>query len=160
MRTRLASRLNLDGTITAEGRARVVAAVRQAARELRNAHVDEVFAYATATIRDAPNAGALIAEVAEATGVRLGTLTGVEEAHLTFTPPAAGWANQAAACCISVRNGDVYVRRRRDTAPCLTRSRRTDAVLCAVDFGKLTAALHQGSGLTGFSSGLGPSGLL
>jgi exopolyphosphatase/guanosine-5'-triphosphate,3'-diphosphate pyrophosphatase len=83
-RTCLSSLLEPDGTLGPVGRARLVAAVARAAVEARHAGVDELFPYATAVIRDAPNRNQVLHEVAEATGVRLGLLSGVEEAQLTF----------------------------------------------------------------------------
>ena len=84
LRTRLSERVQPDGTVGAEGRVRVVDAVCRALEEVQESGVDSLFAYATAVIRDAPNRDVVLAAVAEATGLRLGTLTGVEEAQLTF----------------------------------------------------------------------------
>lgn len=83
-RTRLAEFLEPDGTVPAAGRRVVVGAVRRAAAQARQAGTDALFAYATAAIRDAPNCDRVLAEVHAATGIALGTLTGVEEARLTF----------------------------------------------------------------------------
>ncbi len=83
-RTRLAELLEPDGSISAAGRRRVVSAVKGAVRELRSAEADVVFPYATAVVRDAPNCEQVRQEVADATGVRLGLLSGVEDAQLTF----------------------------------------------------------------------------
>ncbi len=83
-RTRLADWLEPDGTVRPQGRRLVIDAVRRAAEEARPAQPDALFAYATAAIRDAPNRDRVLAEVADATGIRLGTLSGVEEAQLTF----------------------------------------------------------------------------
>jgi exopolyphosphatase / guanosine-5'-triphosphate,3'-diphosphate pyrophosphatase len=83
-RTLLAETMPRDGTITAEGMRRVVAAVGAAADEIGRSGVDEVFAYATAAVRDAPNREEVLDAVASATGIRLGVLSGVEEARLTF----------------------------------------------------------------------------
>jgi exopolyphosphatase / guanosine-5'-triphosphate,3'-diphosphate pyrophosphatase len=83
-RTMLAETLQPDGTTTAEGLRRVVTAVAEAADEVSRAGVDQVFAYATAAVRDAPNREDVLDAVESATGIRLGTLSGVEEAQLTF----------------------------------------------------------------------------
>jgi len=73
-----------DGTIRAEGLRRIVTAVAEAADELDRSGADQVCAYATATVRDAPNREDVLGAVHAATGVRLGFLSGVEEAQLTF----------------------------------------------------------------------------
>jgi exopolyphosphatase/guanosine-5'-triphosphate,3'-diphosphate pyrophosphatase len=83
-RTLLAETLQPDGTIAAEGLRRVVAAVAEARDEVGHAGVDRLFAYATAAVRDAPNREEVLDAVECATGIRLGTLSGVEEAQLTF----------------------------------------------------------------------------
>ncbi|MFC7531866.1 Ppx/GppA family phosphatase [Actinoplanes sp. GCM10030250] len=84
LRTGVSARLKPGGAVSRAGRQRVVAAVTQAVKEGRRAGVDEVFAYATAVIRDAPNRDQVLKDVESATGLRLGVLTGVEEARLTF----------------------------------------------------------------------------
>ncbi len=83
-RTGLSELLEPDGSIGAAGRRRLIGAVRQASDELSRAGADTVFPYATAVVRDSPNRDVVLAEVAAATGVRLGLLAGVEEAQLTF----------------------------------------------------------------------------
>ena len=83
-RTRLAERLRPDGTIGPDGLRPVIDAVRQAAAEARWARPEALFAYATAVIRDAPDRDEALARIEAATGIRLGTMTGVEEAQLTF----------------------------------------------------------------------------
>jgi exopolyphosphatase / guanosine-5'-triphosphate,3'-diphosphate pyrophosphatase len=84
LRTRLSERVHPDGTIGPDGQDRVVDAAGQAVAEIRRSRVDALFAYATAVIRDAPNTDDVLARVEKATGLRLGTLSGVEEAQLTF----------------------------------------------------------------------------
>jgi exopolyphosphatase/guanosine-5'-triphosphate,3'-diphosphate pyrophosphatase len=92
-RALLAETLQPDGTITAEGLRRVVAAVAEAADEVDRAGVDQLFPYATAAVRDAPNRDDVLDAVESATGIRLGTLSGVEEAQLTFLAARrwSGW---------------------------------------------------------------------
>jgi exopolyphosphatase/guanosine-5'-triphosphate,3'-diphosphate pyrophosphatase len=84
LRTRLAEQVGPDGVVAMEGRRRVITAVQQAAWEIRRAGTDTVFPYATAVIRDAPNREQVLDELEAATGIRLGTLSGEEEARLTF----------------------------------------------------------------------------
>ncbi|WP_306204463.1 Ppx/GppA phosphatase family protein [Actinoplanes sp. RD1] len=83
-RTRVAEQVGPDGSVASRGRKRMIAAVREATREITGARVDSLFAYATAVVRDSPDRDEVLAQVEEATGVRLGLLSGVEEAQLTF----------------------------------------------------------------------------
>jgi exopolyphosphatase/guanosine-5'-triphosphate,3'-diphosphate pyrophosphatase len=83
-RVSLSETLERDGAVGATGRRRMIAAVRKAADEARRLKVDALFPYATAVVRDAPNREQILGEVANAAGIRLGLLTGVEEAQLTF----------------------------------------------------------------------------
>jgi exopolyphosphatase/guanosine-5'-triphosphate,3'-diphosphate pyrophosphatase len=83
-RTGLAELSRPDGAITAAGRQRLIAAVTRAVAQARRAGVEELFPYATAVVRDAPNRDRVLREVAAATGVRLGLLDGTQEAQLTF----------------------------------------------------------------------------
>ncbi len=83
-RTCLSGLLEPDGAVGRAGRARLVAAVAQAAEEAGHAEVDQLFPYATAVVRDAPDRDQVLREVADATGIRLGLLSGAEEARLTF----------------------------------------------------------------------------
>lgn len=83
-RTFLSADLKPAGAIAAPARQRLIDAVHQAVAEARAAKVEELFPYATAVIRDAPNRDQVLLEVAEATGVQLGLLDGEEEARLTF----------------------------------------------------------------------------
>jgi exopolyphosphatase/guanosine-5'-triphosphate,3'-diphosphate pyrophosphatase len=83
-RTLLAETLQPEGTITAEGLRRLVTAVAEAANEVSRAGADRLFAYGTAAVRDAPNSKEVLDAVESATGIRLGTLSGVDAARLTF----------------------------------------------------------------------------
>ncbi|MDN3358749.1 Ppx/GppA family phosphatase [Actinomadura sp. DC4] len=82
--TLLADAINGDGQLRPPAIDRLVAAVGTAACAARREHVDELIAFATATVRDAANREVVIARVAAETGVRLGHLTGRDEARLTF----------------------------------------------------------------------------
>jgi exopolyphosphatase/guanosine-5'-triphosphate,3'-diphosphate pyrophosphatase len=82
--TLLADAINCDGQLRPPAVERLVAAVGAAACAARREHVDELIAFATATVRDAANREPVLARVAAETGVRLGHLTGRDEARLTF----------------------------------------------------------------------------
>ncbi|MFI7600126.1 Ppx/GppA family phosphatase [Actinoplanes sp. NPDC049681] len=118
LHTRLAERLGPDGTIAPGGRRRLIDAVSRAAEEIRRARVDQVFAYATASVRDAPNRDAVLDDVAAATGIRLGTLTGLEEAQLTFLA-ARRWLGWSAGpmLLLDIGGGTLEVAFGRDRQP-------------------------------------------
>ena len=82
--TLLAGAISAGGRIRACGVERLVAAVGATARAAQDEKVDELIAFATSSIRDADNREAVIARVATETGVRLGCLSGRDEARLTF----------------------------------------------------------------------------
>jgi exopolyphosphatase/guanosine-5'-triphosphate,3'-diphosphate pyrophosphatase len=82
--TRLADAVNADGTLREEGVERLVKAVSKATRVARRHAVAELIPLATATIRDATNVDTVRARVREAAGVDLTSLSGENEARLTF----------------------------------------------------------------------------
>ncbi|WP_229069917.1 Ppx/GppA family phosphatase [Actinoplanes sp. DH11] len=94
-RTRVARRIAPDGTIDCAGRERVADAVAEAVARARRAGVDEIFAYGTAAIRDCANRDHVLDEIEFRSGLRLGLLTGVEEAELTFLA-ARSWLGRGA----------------------------------------------------------------
>lgn len=117
-RTRLAQRVGPDGTIAAKGVRIVAQAVTQAIREARQDQVDELFTYATATIRDAPNGPQVADAVHAETGVRLSTLTGVQEAQMTFLA-ARRWVGWRAGpmLLLDIGGGTLEVAFGRDRLP-------------------------------------------
>jgi exopolyphosphatase/guanosine-5'-triphosphate,3'-diphosphate pyrophosphatase len=118
VRTGLAEHLGPDGTVGPEGLRRVVAAVRLAADELRHARVDHLFGYATAAVRDAPNRDQVLDEAESATGIRLGTLSGVEEAQLTFLAARRWFGWQAGPMLmVDIGGGCLEVAFGRDRLP-------------------------------------------
>ncbi|GGQ73581.1 hypothetical protein GCM10010166_49590 [Couchioplanes caeruleus subsp. azureus] len=118
LRTRLAERLAPDGTVAGSGRRRLVEAVARAAEEMRRARVDCFFAYATASVRDAPNRDRVLDDVERCTGIRLGTLTGLEEAQLTFLA-ARRWLGWSAGpmLLLDIGGGTLEVAFGRDRLP-------------------------------------------
>ncbi len=82
--TLLAEAIGRDGHIRAPAVDRLVSAVAATAYAAQCERVDELIAFATATVRDAANREPVIARIAAETGVRLGYLTGRDEARLTF----------------------------------------------------------------------------
>jgi exopolyphosphatase/guanosine-5'-triphosphate,3'-diphosphate pyrophosphatase len=84
VRLRLDQAIDSSGRISPAGVARVAAAVDQAQQAVRRAGVSTVVPFATSVIRDAANAGEVVDLVASRTGVELRTLSGVQEARLSY----------------------------------------------------------------------------
>ncbi|BBH68954.1 hypothetical protein ACTI_56390 [Actinoplanes sp. OR16] len=95
VRTRVATCIDPDGAIESKGRVRVADAVAEAVGHARRAGVEEIFAFGTAAIRDCANRDRVLDEIEDRSGIRLGALSGVEEAELTFLA-ARGWLGPAA----------------------------------------------------------------
>ncbi|POX38475.1 exopolyphosphatase [Streptomyces sp. Ru73] len=81
---RLAELLDEDGNVAEAGVDRLVATVREAMQVAEDKGVEDVLPFATSAVRDAPNGEAVLARVAEETGVTLRVLSGEDEARLTF----------------------------------------------------------------------------
>jgi exopolyphosphatase/guanosine-5'-triphosphate,3'-diphosphate pyrophosphatase len=84
VRLRLDQAIDSSGRISREGMARVAVAVDQARQAVRRAGVPTVVPFATSVIRDAANAGDVVDLVAKRTGVELRTLSGRQEARLSY----------------------------------------------------------------------------
>ena len=81
---RLAENTDADGNITREGADRLVNEVGDFASIATKSGCEELMAFATSAVRDAHNSGDVLARVQRETGVALQTLSGVDEARLTF----------------------------------------------------------------------------
>jgi exopolyphosphatase/guanosine-5'-triphosphate,3'-diphosphate pyrophosphatase len=92
--TRLAGAIRGDGALGRVAVDRLVSAIGDAAGAVRAERVDELIAFATSVVRDAANHEQITARVAAETGVRLGFLSGRDEARLTFLAARAwyGWS--------------------------------------------------------------------
>jgi exopolyphosphatase/guanosine-5'-triphosphate,3'-diphosphate pyrophosphatase len=82
--THLAEAIDAAGAITDEGVDRLVRAVAAVVDSAHRQRVAELIPFATAAVRDAANRDEVLATVERETGVRLGFLTGEQEAQLTF----------------------------------------------------------------------------
>ena len=80
----LADLVSRDGRVTKAGEERLTAAIAEARREATDRGVEDLVAFATSALREAPNGADVVARVAAATGVDLQVLDGVDEARLTF----------------------------------------------------------------------------
>jgi exopolyphosphatase/guanosine-5'-triphosphate,3'-diphosphate pyrophosphatase len=93
---RLAASIKLDGTIEADGIERLVASIRSALRAARREGLDELIAFGTSSIRDAPNRAEVRDRIAESCRIDLGFLSGEHDALLTYRG-AREWAGGEAA---------------------------------------------------------------
>lgn len=81
---RLAEQLGADGRISAGGARRLRTFVAEALTVAEDQGVEDILAFATSAIREAPNGEEVLESVRHETGVALQVLTGVDEARLTF----------------------------------------------------------------------------
>jgi exopolyphosphatase / guanosine-5'-triphosphate,3'-diphosphate pyrophosphatase len=82
--TLLADAIGADGRIRASAVERLVTAIGAATCPANAQDVDELIAFVTSSVRDAANREAITARIAGETGIRLGHLSGRDEARLTF----------------------------------------------------------------------------
>jgi exopolyphosphatase/guanosine-5'-triphosphate,3'-diphosphate pyrophosphatase len=115
---RLAERAADDGRLQPEAIQRLAEAVAEAVAASRKWDLGELFAYATAVVRDAPNCEETLAAVQERAGVRLGLLTGVEEANLTFLAARRwmGWRS-GPLLLLDIGGGSMEIAYGPDIAP-------------------------------------------
>jgi len=81
---RLAEHLTDDGHIDDAGRDRLVACVRHALEVAEDRGTEDLLAFATSALREAPNGREVLEHVRSETGISLEVLTGEDEARLTF----------------------------------------------------------------------------
>lgn len=118
---RLAELLDEAGAISDPGVERLVATVHEALQVAEDKGVESVLPFATSAIREATNGEDVLRRVGVETGVELRVLSGEDEARLTFSPPAGGWAGRPAYCWCST---SAAVRWRSPTAWTRTRTWR------------------------------------
>src|SRR5881392_903581 len=80
---KLTELLDAKGAISPDGARQLVAYVRDAAAMAEDKGVEEILAFATSAIRDAPNGETVLGKVRAAAGVDLQVLSGEDEARLT-----------------------------------------------------------------------------
>ncbi|MEV0429376.1 Ppx/GppA phosphatase family protein [Micromonospora sp. NPDC050495] len=81
---RLAEQIGPDGALTDAGAEGLVKAVGMARAAADGMATDDLLAFATSAVREATNAGEVLARVRDETGVRLEVLSGADEARMTF----------------------------------------------------------------------------
>jgi exopolyphosphatase / guanosine-5'-triphosphate,3'-diphosphate pyrophosphatase len=82
--TLLGAAVEPDGLLGEAAVDRLVRAVRTTLRAAHRFDVERLFAFATASVRDAANSAAVLGQIEAATGVRPECLTGEDEARLTY----------------------------------------------------------------------------
>jgi exopolyphosphatase/guanosine-5'-triphosphate,3'-diphosphate pyrophosphatase len=92
---RLAEHLTDDGYVDDAGVERLVAAVREGLAVASERGTEDLLAFATSAIRDAPNGREVLERVRSETGVDLEVLPGDDEARLTFLSARRwfGWSS-------------------------------------------------------------------
>lgn len=81
---RLAEHLTADGEIDPSGADALVRFTRDAMRVAGDQGAEDILAFATSALREAPNGDAVLRRVLDETGVTLRVLAGGDEARLTF----------------------------------------------------------------------------
>jgi exopolyphosphatase / guanosine-5'-triphosphate,3'-diphosphate pyrophosphatase len=81
---RLSEHVDEDGSIARSGADALVAFTRECLTFAEDQGVEDLLAFATSAIREAPNGEAVLARVLEETGVELHMLSGEDESKLTF----------------------------------------------------------------------------
>ena len=92
---RLSEHVTDDGHIARSGEDALVRFIRECLTVAEDQGVEEVMAFATSAIREAPNGEEVLLRVREQTGVRLEVLSGEDEARLTFLAARRwfGWSS-------------------------------------------------------------------
>jgi exopolyphosphatase / guanosine-5'-triphosphate,3'-diphosphate pyrophosphatase len=135
---RLAERADAEGRLHPRAVQLLAEAVDKAIATSREWDLGELFGYATAVVRDAPNCEEILAAVKERAGVRLGLLTGVEEAKLTFLA-ARRWLGWRAGplLLLDIGGGSMEIAYGQDVAPSF-------AVSLPIGAGRLTREMPLG----------------
>jgi exopolyphosphatase/guanosine-5'-triphosphate,3'-diphosphate pyrophosphatase len=81
---RLSEHVDADGSIARSGADALVTFTRECLKFAEDQGVEDLLAFATSAIREAPNGEAVLARVLEETGVELHMLSGEDESRLTF----------------------------------------------------------------------------
>jgi exopolyphosphatase/guanosine-5'-triphosphate,3'-diphosphate pyrophosphatase len=114
----LAQHLLPDGRVGPQGEASLVAFVGECLGVAEDAGVEEVVAFATSALRDAPNGADVLARVRRETGVDLRVLPGRAEAELTFLAVRRwyGWS-AGELLVLDIGGGSLEIARGLDELP-------------------------------------------
>jgi exopolyphosphatase/guanosine-5'-triphosphate,3'-diphosphate pyrophosphatase len=120
---RLAELLGSDGAISAAGTRRLVDLVESARVHAEEHAVEDLVAFATSAVREAPNGEDVLALVRAETGVDLQVLAGDEEARMTFLA-ARRWYGWSAGrlLVLDIGGGSLESAAGRDEEPSIAAS--------------------------------------
>jgi len=132
--TLLGEAIQPDGSITAEGVNRVIAAVRDTVGAARSLQVDRLFAFATSAVRDAANSAEVASRLKDEAGIQPRFLSGEDEARLTYLAVRRwyGWS-AGRLLVLDIGGGSMEIALGRDAQPEL-------AVSLPLGAGRLTRA--------------------
>ncbi|HEX7276391.1 MAG TPA: Ppx/GppA phosphatase family protein, partial [Acidimicrobiales bacterium] len=107
---RLGDMVSREGRITEAGMARAIDTIARFKNQADGLGAVELMACATSAIRDADNGGEVIDAIYAATGVRVGVLSGIEEARLIFQAVRASVViDPGPALCLDLGGGSLEV---------------------------------------------------
>lgn len=88
---RLGKGVDAAGNINADAVARLIECLKKYLQLIEQYGVQQIVAVGTSALRDANNRNEVIERVAKETGICIETISGAEEAELTFLGAVAGW---------------------------------------------------------------------
>ncbi len=107
---RLGDMVSRDGRISETGLAKAIATIARFKSQADGLGVTELMACATSAIREADNGGEVIDAIYAATGVRVGVISGIEEARLVFQAVRASVViDPGPALCLDLGGGSLEV---------------------------------------------------
>jgi exopolyphosphatase/guanosine-5'-triphosphate,3'-diphosphate pyrophosphatase len=118
--TRLAESIDAQGRISERGARRLVRAVRVALDSARGQQAGELIPFATSAVRDAVNRDEVLTRLESEAGVRLGYLSGEDEARLTYFAAHRwyGWRT-GPLLLLDIGGGSMEVAQGRDEDPAM-----------------------------------------
>jgi exopolyphosphatase/guanosine-5'-triphosphate,3'-diphosphate pyrophosphatase len=135
---RLSEHVTEDGRIDDSGAADLAAFINECLTVAEDQGVEELVAFATSALREAPNGDEVLARVRAETGVDLQVLHGTDEARLTFLAARRwfGWSS-GTLLVVDIGGGSLELAAGMDEAP-------DAAVSLPLGAGRLTRDLLQG----------------
>jgi exopolyphosphatase/guanosine-5'-triphosphate,3'-diphosphate pyrophosphatase len=135
---RLSEHVEQDGSIARSGADALVAFTRECLKFAEDQGVEDLLAFATSAIREAPNGEAVLARVREETGVELQMLSGEDESKLTFLAVRRwfGWSS-GRLLVVDIGGGSLEIAAGIDEVPDL-------ALSLPLGAGRLTRAVLAG----------------
>ncbi|WP_018157082.1 Ppx/GppA phosphatase family protein [Demetria terragena] len=115
---RLSEHTTADGSIDDEASDKLATFVAQCVDVAEDEGIEDVMAFATSAIREAPNGEDVLARVRKETGVELQVLSGADEARLTFLA-ARRWFGWSAGrlLCLDIGGGSLELSTGIDEEP-------------------------------------------